>query len=54
MEIAGHELSCNAAQIADIHQDQKHQAFALVGFIFDGGDDVIGPATAKADQHNDL
>ena len=54
MEIAGHEFRSDAAQITDVHQNQKYQAFAFVGFVLDGGDDIIGPAAAEAQQHNDF
>ena len=54
VEIAGEELSGDAAQITDIHQNQKYQALTLVGFVADGCDDVVGPGAAEADQHADL
>ena len=54
VELSGHKFGSNAAQIADVHQDHKGQALALVGLVFQGGDDVVGPAAAEAKQHDDL
>ena len=54
MEIAGHKLGGNATQIADVHQDQKYQAFAFVGLVLNRGNDVVGPAAAKTEEHEDL